>query len=106
MPFRELDVKGMKRYLIDADLDGEPLHAHVSVVPPGGRAHPPHRHGGYEAFYLLAGQATLEFADERVELSAGETAVFDPHKLHGLVNTGDVDIRYLVILVDAGVTNP
>lgn len=106
MPFEPLTIKGIERYLIDADLAGEPLHVHVSEVAPGSRAHPPHRHGGYEAFYLLEGTATLEFEDERVILHAGEAAVFDPHKLHGLVNTGNVNLRYMVILVEAGIANP
>lgn len=106
MPFRTLDIKGIDRYLIDVDLEGEPLHVHISSVAPGERAHPPHRHGGYEAFFLLEGCATLEFGDERMALTAGETAVFDPHKLHGLVNTGTVPIRYMVILVDAAIANP
>lgn len=106
MPFRTLDIKGIDRYLIDADLEGEPLHLHVSEVAPGARAHPPHRHGGYESFFVLEGEATLEFAAERVRLAAGETAVFDPHKLHGLVNTGAGPLRYIVILVDARIANP
>jgi len=106
MPFRTLDIKGVARYLTDMDLEGEPLHLHVSEVALGERAHPPHRHGGYEAFYLLAGEAVLEFADERVALAAGECAVFDPHKLHGLVNTGDEPLRYVVVLVDGTVANP
>ncbi len=106
MPFQTLDIKGVDRYLVDVDLEGEPLHLHVSEVSPGARAHPPHRHGGYEAFYLLEGEAVLEFADERVHLAAGESAVFDPHKLHGLVNTGDKALRYMVILVNAAIANP
>ena len=106
MPFQTLDIKGINRYLMDADLAGEPLHLHVSEVGPGERAHPPHKHGGYEAFYLLEGEAVLEFADERVNLAAGEAAVFDPHTLHGLVNTGDRPLRYVVILVNGAVANP
>ncbi len=106
MPFQPRVIKGIARYLMDVDVTGEPLHLHISEVPPGARAHPPHRHGGYEAFYLLAGTATLEFDEERVTLHAGEAAVFDPHKLHGLVNTGAVPLRYMVILVDADLVNP
>ena len=106
MSFQPLDIKGINRYLIDVDLEGEPLHLHVSEVSPGERAHPPHKHGGYEAFYLLGGEATLEFAEEEVQLAAGESVVFDPHSLHGLVNTGSSTLRYMVILVDRAVANP
>jgi hypothetical protein len=45
-------TKGLARYLLDADLGGEPLHIHVSEVGPGHRSHPPHRHGGIEGFYM------------------------------------------------------
>ncbi len=106
MPFQTLDIKGIPRYLMDVDLEGEPLHLHVSEVGPGEQAHPPHQHGGYEAFYLLEGAAILEFGDERVHLAAGESAVFDPHQLHGLVNAGDRPLRYVVILVNGTIANP
>ena len=64
MPFRRLDIKGIDSYWIEQGLEGEPLHLHISTTEPGTRAHPPHVHGGYEAFFLLEGEATLEFGDE------------------------------------------
>ncbi|HWQ15287.1 MAG TPA: cupin domain-containing protein [Roseiflexaceae bacterium] len=94
----ERSMKGIARYLMDERLEGEPLHLHVTEVGPGERAHPPHRHGGYEAFYVLNGAGTLELDDERVALGAGEAAVFDPQRLHGLVNSGDAPLRYVVVL--------
>lgn len=100
MIFKEHTVKGITRYLLDAGLGGEPLHLHISGVGPGERAHPPHRHGGLEAFYLLEGEGTLEIDDASYPLHANEAAVFDPQKLHGLVNTGSIPLRYLVILVN------
>jgi quercetin dioxygenase-like cupin family protein len=94
----ETSMKGIARYLMDERLDGEPIHLHVSEIGPGERSHPPHRHGGYEAFYVLAGAGTMELDDERLPLRAGEAAVFDPQRLHGLVNTGDAPMRYVVVL--------
>jgi quercetin dioxygenase-like cupin family protein len=96
--FRELTIKGISRYMIDERLEGEPLHLHISQIGPGERSHPPHRHGGYEAFYILEGSGTLEIEDERLALRAGETAVFDPNRMHGLLNTGDTLMRYIVVL--------
>jgi (S)-ureidoglycine aminohydrolase len=98
MPFHELTIKGVSRYLIDERLEGEPLHLHISAVAAGGRSHPPHQHGGYEAFYMLEGVATLEIEDERQTIRAGEVAVFDPQRMHGLLNESDAPIRYIVIL--------
>lgn len=98
---QQFDVKGIGRYLLDQDLGGEPLHLHVSDVAAGGRSHPPHEHGGFEAIYMLEGEGTLEIADESHVIQGGEAVVFDPQKLHGLVNYSDKPMRYMVILVAA-----
>lgn len=101
MKFLEHDVKGVARCLLDADLNGEPLHVHISEIEPGTRSHPPHRHGGYEAFYVLEGSPTLEIDDEEFILKPNEAAVFDPQKLHGLVNKSNAPARYMVIIARA-----
>ena len=98
MQFLDVAKKGISRYFLDADVEGEPLRVHISEVDAGERSHPPHRHGGYEAFYMLDGEGTLEIDGERHPLRANEAAVFDPRKLHGLVNTSDAPVRYMVII--------
>lgn len=102
MQLSETSMKGIARYLLAPDLNGEPLHLHISTVGPGERSHPPHRHGGYEAFYMLEGEGTLELDGETYVLKAGEAAVFDPQKLHGLVNHSHAPMRYLVVLANPG----
>lgn len=97
---QQFDVKGIGRYLLDDDLGGEPLHLHISEVGPGGRSHPPHQHGGYEAIYMLEGEGTFEIAEESHLILAGEAVVFDPQKMHGLVNYSDAPIRYMVVLAN------
>ena len=98
MHFLEQTVKGLSRYLIDEDLQGEPLHLHISQIEPGSWSHPPHTHDGVEAFYVLEGQGTLEIEGAHQLIGAGEAAVFDPTKLHGLLNTGTTPMRYIVII--------
>ena len=98
MNFTEMQSKGLARYLVDADLGGEPLHIHITEVGPGDRAHPPHRHGGIEGFYMLDGEGTLEIDGETYPLRSNEGVVFDPRKLHGLVNTSAAPMRYIVII--------
>jgi quercetin dioxygenase-like cupin family protein len=98
MTFVEHQVKGIDHCFLDADLNGEPLHVHISEVGPGERSHPPHRHGGIEAFYMLQGEGTLEIDGETQLVKTNEVAVFDPQKLHGLVNTGNIPMRYMVII--------
>jgi uncharacterized cupin superfamily protein len=102
MNFAEHQSKGLARYLIDTDLGGEPLHFHISEVGPGERSHPPHQHGGIEGFYMIEGEGTLEIDGERYPLRASEGIIFDPQKLHGLVNSGDVPMRYIVIIAREG----
>ena len=98
MMLLEHPVKGIGRNLLDTDLQGEPLHIHISEVGAKSRAHPPHKHGGYEAFYMLEGEGTLEIGDETYILAPNESAVFDPQKLHGLRNDSGQPMRYMVIL--------
>lgn len=102
MPVKIHVAKGLTRYLLDADLDGEPIHVHISEVGSGQRSHPPHQHGGYEAIHMLEGEGTLELADERHLLHANEAIVFDPRKLHGLFNHSPAPMKYLVILAGPG----
>jgi (S)-ureidoglycine aminohydrolase len=102
MSFMEHQAKGLARLLADADLPPERLRIHISEVGPGERSHPPHKHAGVEAFYMLAGEGTLEIGAERQRIAAGEAIVFDPTKLHGLVNGGDVPMRYIVIIAREG----
>ena len=102
MTFLEHQAKGLTRLLIDTDLPPDRLRIHISEVGPGERSHPPHKHAGVEAFYMLAGQGTLEIESERQRIATGEAIVFDPTKLHGLVNSGDVPMRYIVIIGHEG----
>jgi (S)-ureidoglycine aminohydrolase len=98
MSFVEHHPKGLARFLADADLSDKRLTIHISEVGPGARSHPPHQHEGVEAFYMLEGEGTLEIAEERQLIKANEAVVFDPTKLHGLVNTGETPMRYIVII--------
>ena len=98
MQFLDMDKKGISRYLLDADVEGEPLRVHISEVDAGQRSHPPHKHGGFEAFYMIEGEGTLEIDGESHPLRANEAVVFDPRKLHGLVNTSQAPMRYMVII--------
>ena len=98
MPFLDHQAKGLARLLTDVDLPSERLRIHISEVGPGERSHPPHQHAGVEALYLLAGEGTLEIGAERQRVAAGEAIVFDPTKLHGLVNTGTIPMHYVVII--------
>lgn len=98
MEFSELTVRGVSRYLQATHLDEKSLRLHISrIEEPGKSSHPPHRHGGFEAFYIFEGEGTLAVGDTQTRLAAGESIVFDPQEMHGLTNTGSGPLRYMVI---------
>lgn len=98
MILTEQTAKGLAQCLVDQRLEGEPLHLHITELAAGLRSHPPHRHPGVEAFYILDGEVTLELDEERRLLHAGEAVIFDSDRLHGLINTSAGPARYLVII--------
>lgn len=101
MPFIERNACGLVRCLADANLDPNRLRIHISEAAPGGRMHPAHTHAGVEAFYVLEGRATVEWADERHELGPGEAIILDATTPHGIFNAGDAPVRYMVIIAQA-----
>jgi mannose-6-phosphate isomerase-like protein (cupin superfamily) len=91
-------VKGLNRCLVDEALGEGPLSVHISQIAPGTRAHPPHTHAGVEGFYVLEGHGTVEVNGASAELGPNDLVLVDASRMHGLVNTGDVDLRYMVII--------
>ena len=102
MSFTAKPAKGLAQFITDNDLPAGRLTVHISEVGPGERSHPPHQHPGIEAFYMFEGEGTLEIDGEMQLIKTNESIVFDPTKLHGLVNTGSVPMRYMVIITREG----
>lgn len=98
MPFSVLSAKGMDGLILEAGVDPQRLTLHISEIAPGTRAHPPHTHEGIEAFYVLQGQGTVEYGAERQVVGPNQAILLGADTLHGLVNTGDVPLRYMVII--------
>jgi quercetin dioxygenase-like cupin family protein len=99
MPFISKNVKGLHQYFVAEDVDSGALRLHISEIAPGTSAHPPHTHAGVEAFYVLEGYGVLSVAGEPPQpLGPNEAIVLNPEKPHGLTNTGDTPMRYIVII--------
>ena len=96
--FIEIQKKGLSRCTIAASLDPEKLSLHISEIAPGTRAHPPHTHNGIEAFYVLEGSGAIETEGESIRVESNQTVILDANHMHGLVNTGNVPMKYLVII--------
>ena len=98
MPYQLVEEKGVNRMWVGDDVPADALRVHISEVGPGKRAHPPHIHDGVECFFMLQGRAAMEIGDERIELDADDGITLEPSTLHGLVNIGEVPMRYMVII--------
>jgi uncharacterized cupin superfamily protein len=92
-----LKSKGINNYLVDEDLDPEKFILHVSELPPGKNSHEPHSHEGVESFYILDGHATASVGDKDYSLDSGDTVLINAANPHCITNTGEKQVRYLVI---------
>lgn len=59
MKFLAHPVKGIARCLLDADLEGEPLHVHISEVGPGQRSHQKATPPAQPMLFMLLSTAVL-----------------------------------------------
>ena len=71
----------------------------LTVVPPGKRAYPFHRHHVFsEMFYVLSGTGEVRLNDRRLPIRAGDV-IANPAggEAHQIINTGREELRYLAI---------
>lgn len=98
MSFVELQKKGLAKFLIGETIDPKKLSIHISEVEAGNRSHAAHTHEGLEAFFVLEGQATVEFRGEHFPLNVNESMVIDAMVPHGIFNSGTTRTKYMVII--------
>jgi len=75
------------------------LGCSLTVVPPGQRAWPFHRHHvSDELFYIVSGSGEVRLNDRTLPVRAGDL-VANPAgaEAHQIVNTGSSELRYLAI---------
>ncbi len=69
----------------------------LSVVRPHEATHAPHHHAEDEFFFVLQGKAEF-YLDGRTKVAGPYTSLYCPsNSEHGIRNTGDTELRYLVI---------
>jgi len=97
--FTRLEKKGLDGFWIESSLPPDRISLHITEIAPNTRAHPPHTHTGVETFYILSGSGTLEAADgTQIQVGPNQAVTVDPTRLHGLVNSGDVPLKYIVLI--------
>ena len=61
-------------------------------------ATPRHKHDCEEVFIVQQGQGTIRLEDEELPFAAGTTVIVPPGVVHEVVNTGEEELTYLVVL--------
>jgi uncharacterized cupin superfamily protein len=91
---------GGSRQRVGAAIGAQKLGYSFFSVPPGKAAFPYHTHTtNEEMIYVLEGQGLLRLGKEEIEATAGTVVACRPGTEfpHQLVNTGNHDLRYLVV---------
>ncbi len=70
------------------------------VIPPGSGIGTHIHDGEFEAFYVLAGEVTLNDNGETVVLTAGDMHLCKNGDAHGLMNNGEKDIELIALIMN------
>jgi uncharacterized cupin superfamily protein len=77
------------------------LGYNITAVPPGKRAFPAHNHRvNEEMFFILEGRGELRVGTQAWPVRAGDVIACPPggpETAHQLVNTGEVELKYLAV---------
>lgn len=68
----------------------------VAIIKPGEEIHPPHRHAEEEYLMVLEGEGTWSLLGEERTAKAGDMLYAAPWDIHGITNTGDVPLKFVV----------
>ena len=87
--------------LVGARIGAKLLGYNITAVPPGKRAFPLHNHMvNEEMFFVLEGSGELRLGDATHPVRTGDIIACPPggpETAHQLVNTGDVELKYLAV---------
>jgi len=87
--------------LVGVRIGAKLLGYNITAVPPGKRAFPLHNHMvNEEMFFVLEGSGELRLGDATHPIRAGDVIACPPggpETAHQLVNTGDVELKYLAV---------
>lgn len=86
---------------IGSRIGARKLGYNLTVVAPGKRKCPFHSHRvEEEMFFILEGSGELRYGDARYPISTGDVIACPPggpETAHQIINTGDVELRYLAV---------
>lgn len=68
----------------------------VAEINPGQEIHPPHVHAEEEYLMVLEGQGTWHLNGRDFPAKAGDMLYSRPWEIHGIKNTGDIMLKFVV----------
>ncbi len=97
----ELGQYGETSFAVSNLIGAKRLGYSVSIVPPGKRVCPFHNHRvNEEMFLILAGSGTLRFGEHSYPVGPMDIIACPPggpEVAHQLINSGDIDLKYLCL---------
>jgi len=85
-------------FLVDADDSGGSVTVFECVVPADAKVPVPHSHDAFEeTIYGLEGVSTWSIDGEPRELAPGDSVCIRRGQIHGFVNRGSVEAKFLAI---------
>ncbi len=88
---------GYQYWFIHQKFLDDGLTVKMSVVGPKQATHAPHKHAGYEIFFVLEGTAQF-YLDGKTTTGGANTSFYCPENSeHGISNAGNTELKYLVI---------
>jgi mannose-6-phosphate isomerase-like protein (cupin superfamily) len=66
-------------------------------MPPGAAEQIHRHHVAQQFFYILAGEAMMEFGDQKVAMGPGQGVAVNPDVAHRIRNLSNTEVRFLVI---------
>lgn len=67
------------------------------ILPPGKTVTPHHHEVLEEIYYILSGSGVMTVGDESQAVSAGDAIYIPKRKVHSLTNTGDENMKLLLV---------
>ncbi len=68
----------------------------VAIINPGEEIHPPHKHPEEEFLMVIEGQGTWSIEGVESPARTGDILFAVPGELHGIKNTGDKPLKFVV----------